>query len=261
MNDNWLTQQEIDGGQVSLEDTARKTGLAAKAASHPFLAGGAILVGAGLAYATAKVISKTIEGKGVASDIHVETSIAIDKSPEELYSFWRDFKNLPLFMNNLESVSTLDGGQTHWVARGIGGARVEWDAEIYNEIENELIAWRSLENADIVNAGSVRFQAAPTGHGTYVRIAMNYNLPTGTVGATLAQLLGTEPSQLIKEDLRRLKQMLEAGEIATIEGQSSGRRAEAMSDPGTEAPPIEIPAEIGEGSQSNTFHKQQGGQL
>jgi uncharacterized membrane protein len=113
------------------------------------------------------------------------------------------------------------------VAKGIGGIKVEWDAEIYNEIENEMIAWRSVDNADVVNAGSVRFQAAPTGHGTYVRVTLNYNPPAGSVGASLAQLLGTEPGQLIKEELRRFKQLVETGEIATIDGQSSGRAEDA----------------------------------
>ena len=116
-------------------------------------------------------------------------------------------------MKNLESVTVLDESRSHWVAKGIGAAKVEWDAEIYNEKENELIAWRSLENADVVNAGSVRFQKAPQGQGTYVRVTVNYNPPAGKLGATLAQLLGGEPKQLIKEDLRRLKQLMEAGEI------------------------------------------------
>ena len=160
--------------------------------------------------------------------MHVETSIIIDKSRQQLYSFWREFKNLPLFMKHLESVTSTDEGRTHWVAKGIGGIKVEWDAEIYNEIENELIAWRSVDNTDVVNAGSVRFQAAPTGHGTYVRVTLNYNPPAGSVGATLGQLLGAEPGQLIKEELRRLKQLMETGEIATIDGQSSGRAEGAM---------------------------------
>jgi uncharacterized membrane protein len=221
MNENHLTQETIDTG--SNGDANEKNGLSAKAAIHPVLAGGAILVGAGLAYVAAKAISKSVEENLVARDVHIETSIAIDKTPAELYSFWRDFKNLPLFMRNLESVTELDQGKTHWVAKPGNGARVEWDAEIYNEIENELIAWRSVENADVVNAGSVRFQSAPEGHGTYVRIAMNYNPPAGKRGASLAPLLGADPAQFIKEDLRRLKQMMEAGEVATIAGQSSGR--------------------------------------
>ena len=167
-------------------------------------------------------------GREVARDVHVETSIVIDKSPQELFSFWRDFKNLPLFMKHLESVTSMEDGRTHWVAKGSGHIKVEWDAEIYNEIENEMIAWRSVDDADVVNAGSVRFQAAPTGHGTYVRVVLNYNPPAGTVGASLAQLVGTEPGQLIKEELRRFKQLMETGEIATIDGQSSGRAENAV---------------------------------
>jgi uncharacterized membrane protein len=224
MNETHLTQEAIDGG--SNGDAKEKNGLYAKAGSHPFLAGGAVLVGAGLAYAAAKVISKSVADNAVARDVHLETSIAIDKSPEELYTFWRDFKNLPLFMRNLESVTELDQTRSHWVAKGPGGSHFELDAEIFTEKENKLISWRSLEDADFVNAGSVRFQEGPAGHGTFVRVAMNYNPPAGKVGATLGQLLGAEPAQLIKEDLRRLKQIMEAGEIATIDGQTSGRAAD-----------------------------------
>jgi len=223
MNETPLTQESIDGQNV--ENSGENDGLFAKAVKHPFVTTGAILASAGLAYAAVKTIQSAADT--IAREVHIETSIAIDKSPAELYAFWRDFKNLPLFMNNLESVTESDHWHSHWVAKGIGAARVEWDAEIYNEIENELIAWRSLENADVVNAGSVRFQKAPTGRGTYVRVTMNYNPPAGKLGATLAQLLGAEPAQLIKEDLRRLKQILEAGEVATVAGQSSGRAMEA----------------------------------
>ena len=219
MTEKPLTQEAIDGAAGASEN--ENAGLLAKAAKHPFVTGGAILAGAGLAYAAVKTIQSAADS--VAREIHVETSIAINKSPEELYAFWRDFQNLPIFMKNLESVTEMDRWNSHWVAKGLGGARVEWDAEVYNEEENKLIAWRSLENADVVNAGSVRFEKAPEGRGTYVRVTMNYNPPAGKLGATVAQLLGAEPLQLIKKDLRRLKQVLEAGEIATIAGQTSGR--------------------------------------
>ena len=219
MNESPLTQETIDGSNVPLSD---KSTLRSRVAEHPLLTGTVVLAGAGLAYAAARALMHN-DGPSVARDVHIEKSIAIDKSPEELFVFWRDFTNLPLFMRNLHSVTVLDATRSHWVARGPAGTHVEWDAEIYNEIENELIAWRSTENADVVNAGSVRFRKAPTGHGTFVRVTMNYNPPAGTVGAGLAQLLGSEPAQLIKEDLRRLKQLAEAGEIATIDGQTSGR--------------------------------------
>jgi uncharacterized membrane protein len=220
MNESPLTQDLIDGPANS---GGEKSGLYAQAAKHPILAGGVVLLGAGLSYAAARALNNR-EGE-VARDVHVETSIAIDRSPEELYAFWRDFTNLPVFMMNLESVTLLDSVRSHWIANGPLGKRVEWDAEVYNDKENELIAWRSLENADVLNAGSVRFEAGPEGHGTFVRVTVNYNPPAGAIGATLAKFLGAEPQQLIKEDLRRLKQMMEAGEMATIDGQTSGRAA------------------------------------
>ncbi len=219
MTEKPLTQEAIDSGP----EIEAQSGLFAKAAQHPILAGGAVLIGAGLAYAAARMIQGANDNSEAAKDVHIETSIAINKPAAELYAFWRDFKNLPQFMKNLESVTDVGNGKTHWIAKGIGDTKFEWDAEIFNEVENELVAWRSLENADVTNAGSVRFQPGPEGHGTYVRVTMNYNPPAGKVGATLAKLLGTEPSQLIKEDLRRFKQLMEAGEIATIDGQSSGR--------------------------------------
>lgn len=162
----------------------------------------------------------------VAHDVHVEKSITINSSPKELYRFWRNFENLPRFMENLESVTQLDGNRSHWVAVGPGGKKVEWYAEIYNEKENELIAWRSLAGSDITNAGSVRFEEAPGGRGTYVKVVLNYNPPGGKAAALFAKLFGQEPGQLVEHNLKRLKQFIETGEIPTIEGQSSGRSQE-----------------------------------
>jgi uncharacterized membrane protein len=159
--------------------------------------------------------------------IKVEQSVTINKSPEELYRFWRNFENLPRFMNHLESVSVEGSGRSHWVAKAPAGTTVEWDAEVYNEKENELIAWRSLEGADVDNAGSVRFEPATDGRGTVVRVSLKYDPPGGVIGSTFAKLFGEEPSQQIEEDLRRFKQVMEAGDILTTEGQSSGRSATA----------------------------------
>lgn len=163
----------------------------------------------------------------VARDVHIEKSINIDKSPEELYRFWRQFENLPRFMKHLESVSSSGLNRWHWVAKGPAGTKVEWDAEVYNEKPNELIAWRSLEGADITNAGSVHFEPASNRRGTIIKVVLNYNAPGGKVSALLAKVFGQEPGQMIEEDLRRLKQVLETGEVATIEGQPSGRAEEA----------------------------------
>ncbi|HMF56497.1 MAG TPA: SRPBCC family protein [Pyrinomonadaceae bacterium] len=157
----------------------------------------------------------------------VEKSVTINKSPAELYQFWRNLENLPHFMSHLESVQVTDEKRSHWIAKAPAGSTVEWDAEIYNEKENELIAWRSLEGSDVDNAGSVHFEAAPGGRGTVVRVVLKYDPPAGRIGSTLAKLFGEEPSQQIDEDLRRFKQLMEAGEAATTEGQPSGRSAKA----------------------------------
>jgi uncharacterized membrane protein len=100
---------------------------------------------------------------------------------------------------------------------------VEWDAEITEERANELIAWRCLEGSDVQHAGSIRFSAAPQGRGTFVTVQMEYRPPAGALGAAVGALFGEDPSQTVKWDLRRFKQLMETGEIITTEGQPAGR--------------------------------------
>jgi uncharacterized membrane protein len=159
--------------------------------------------------------------------IRVAQSVTINRSPEELYRFWRDFQNLPRFMKHLESVRERGDGRSHWAAKAPTGTTVEWDAVITEDRPNELIAWRSLEGADVDNVGSVRFERAPGGRGSIVKVEVWYSPPAGVVGATVAKLLGKNPGRQIKEDLRRFKQIMEAGEIITTEGQPAGRASSA----------------------------------
>ena len=173
--------------------------------------------------------AEDVRSDDVARDIHIEKAITVSSTPKELFRFWRNFENLPRFMEDLESVTRLDETRSHWVANGPGGKQVEWDAEIYNEKENELIAWRSLPGSDVTNAGSVHFEEAP-GHGTYVKVVLNYNPPGGKAAHFFAKLFGKEPGQLIEHNLRRFKQLIETCEIPTTKGQPSGRKQQ------TEAP-------------------------
>lgn len=152
----------------------------------------------------------------------VTKSIIIDSSPEELYQFWRNFENLPQFMHHLESVTVSGDGRSHWVAKAPAGTTVEWDAEITEDRPNELIAWRSLEGADVYNHGSVRFERAPGGRGTIVRVEIDYNPPGGKLGAVVAKLFGEEPEQQIGSDLRRFKQVIETGEVVLSESTIHG---------------------------------------
>jgi uncharacterized membrane protein len=155
--------------------------------------------------------------------IRVDEAITINRPRAEVFAFWRNLENLAQFMEHVESVRMLpDGRRSHWVAKGPGSRRMEWDAEIINEIDGVLIAWRSLEGSDVANAGSVHFADAAAGRGTEVRVELQYNPPGGALGAYAAKLFGEEPSQQIRNDLKRLKTRLEAGVLPTTEGQSVG---------------------------------------
>jgi uncharacterized membrane protein len=169
--------------------------------------------------------SDTRQQLGGAAGVHVHESVTIDRPLSEVYRFWRNFENLPRFMRHLEMVADREAGISHWVAKGPAGTKVEWDARIINEVENQVIGWQSLEGSTISTAGSVNFDESD--RGTCVTVHLQYNPPAGKLGAAIAWLFGEEPSLQIREDLRRLKQLLETGEIPTTERQPSGRGKDA----------------------------------
>ena len=158
--------------------------------------------------------SRALPGPDVQSGSrsHLRRSITIGAPPEQVYGFWRTLENLPRFMKHLESVTNLGGGRSTWTARGPGGATASWEAQIVEDRPNERIAWRSLEASDLYNEGSVDFLRGPDS-GTVVRVEMRYAPPGGRIGAAMLRLLHREPGQQIAEDLRRLKQIIETGEV------------------------------------------------
>lgn len=157
--------------------------------------------------------------------VKVQDVVTINKPASELFTFWRNFANLPQFMKHLESVAVADNMHSHWVAKAPLGKTVAWDAEIINEQPGRLIAWRTLPGADVTSAGTVRFEPAPGGRGTEVRVILEYKPPAGKVGVIVAKLFGEEPQQQVSSDLRRFKQLMETGEVATLEGQPAGKRS------------------------------------
>ncbi|HLH01466.1 MAG TPA: SRPBCC family protein [Bryobacteraceae bacterium] len=163
----------------------------------------------------AKALNEAAENDGaVVEDVRVVRTIIIDRPPEEVYSYWRNFENLPRFMKHLESVRSIGEHQSHWVIRAPGGKRIEWNAELEHDETNRRIVWRSLPGSDIDHAGWVQFERAPGDRGTLVKVEVNYTPPGGVIGSTLAKLFGQTPGLLIQENLRTLKQLLETGEIA-----------------------------------------------
>jgi uncharacterized membrane protein len=154
--------------------------------------------------------------------IEVRRAITVWAPQDEVYRFWRNFENLPRFMQHLESVRVLDDRRSHWKAKAPAGTSVEWDAEILEDRPNELIAWRAVGNADVPNRGSVRFQPSPQG-GTEVLVELSYEPPGGRLGSIVAKLLGEEPEIQVSSDLRRFKQVIELGEVVLSEATVFGR--------------------------------------
>ena len=161
-------------------------------------------------------------------------AITVNRPREEIYRVWRDFRNLPRFMENLESVEITGETTSHWVARAPGGKSVEWDAEIMDDQPNERISWRSLPGSRVENTGTVRFVTAPGGKGTEVHVEIRYTPPAGRLGATVAKIFGVDAGQQTIGDLRRFKQVMETGEIA---------RSNVTARGGGPAQPLKTPRE------------------
>jgi len=155
----------------------------------------------------------TREALSGSRGVRVEESIRIARPASEVYAFWRSLENLPRFMQHLDRVSETSDLRSYWVARGPAGVDVAWVAEIINDIPNHVIAWRSLPGSDVTTAGSVTFDGTSSGNGTRLTVKLQYEPPAGRLGAIVAHLFGKAPSQTIREDLERLKRLLEAGEV------------------------------------------------
>jgi uncharacterized membrane protein len=218
------------GGDVMDLALLRRAMTSHRAEKHRLAAATAAVVGVTLLdWLTGKDLSRNGESAGtgtnqhvtIGKEIEVRRAITIWAPLDQVYQFWRDFENLPRFMQHLESVRVLDDRRSHWVAKAPAGTSVEWDAEMVEDRPNELISWRTVGHADIPNQGTVRFLPAQPG-GTEVRVELHYQAPGGRLGALVAKLFGEEPDIQVGSDLRRLKQVMELGEVvhsdATVHG-------------------------------------------
>jgi uncharacterized membrane protein len=223
-----LSRSEAERHPINLQELERWASLAAAGAVIVYGFSRRTAPGVALAVAATPLVYRGVSGRwpfedGYADDtrhalsgsrgIHVRESVRIERPVSEIYAFWRQLENLPRVLTHLESVDESGDGRSHWIARGPADLGVEWDAEIINDIEDKLIAWRSLPHSDIVTAGSVNFRPVRDGRATELSVHLQYEPPAGRAGAFFARILGREPSQTIREDLRRLKQVMEAGEV------------------------------------------------
>ncbi len=214
--ERWLSA--IIGGALLLYGVkrARRNGLL------PALLGGALVyrgaTGHCSVYKLAGIDTADQKRPGVSvphgQGVKVEHSMVVNKSPEELYRFWRNPENLPRFMSHVASVQTFGDKRSHWKMKSVAGTEFQWDAEIFNDKAGELIAWRTLEGADLDHAGSVHFERLPGDRGTEVKVVMEYRPPAGKLGVAVAKVMGEEPEQVIDTDLRRFKELMETGVVA-----------------------------------------------
>jgi|SRR6185503_7690534 len=213
-DENWLALGT--GALLLLVGASRRSAVGAllAASSAPLLYRG--ITGEWPAFANGFTQTDTRSALGGERGVHVRESIRLEVPIADAYRFWRRLENLPTFMAHLDRVTEASDGTSHWVAAGPAGMAVEWDAEIINEIDNKLIAWRSLPGSDVVTAGSVNFNSVRNGQSTQISVHLQYAPPAGKAGALIASLFGREPSQTIREDLRRFKQLLEAGETPRV---------------------------------------------
>lgn len=172
-----------------------------------------------------KAVSKDVaDGLDWHEAALVGRTVTINKPRAELYAFWRDFRNLAAFMENVERIEVIDDRRSHWVVASPGGS-VEWDSIVTADEPGTLIAWESAEGADVKNAGKIEFKDSAPGRGTTVTATIVYDPPGGDLGKLIAKLFQKEPKVQARRELRRFKQLMETGEISTSQAPDAAPRA------------------------------------
>jgi uncharacterized membrane protein len=160
-----------------------------------------------------------------SAPMELTATTTVTEPPDEVYGLWSDLERLPAFMAHLDEVHVTGPHTSHWRASAPFGKVVEWDAETTQDIPGQLIAWQSVDGADIDNSGEVRLAPAPGDRGTEIQVTLRYDLPGGALGKAAARYFGEEPHQQLDDDLRRFKQISETGEVVRSEGAPGGKRA------------------------------------
>ena len=224
----------VVGDAVDLALISRTFGMPEAQRTRAALATAAVLgLGVADALVATRLRARSVAGPGGAQPIEAAAAVTIGRPVADVYEFWRQYENFPRFMRNLDSVQDLGAGRSRWRVTGPAGVPVEWDAQIVSDQERHMISWRSLPGSTVENSGVVRFAQAPAGRGTEVHVEISYSPPAGELGHTAAWLFGRSPRQQMREGLRRVKQILELGEIPLSEGPGLSRAAQPAERPAT----------------------------
>lgn len=172
---------------------------------------------------TAFLDKDQVEGEHEAASLR---AVMINRPRQELYDFWRDLNNLPMFMENVKSIDLLESGQSRWIVAGPGDRDVELTSEIIEDRTGEFIAWRASEESDIDHEGWIEFRDNAFGRGTEVRLFISYDPPGGVIGKVVAKVMQREPRIQARRELRRFKQLMETGEIPTSKALDAAPRGD-----------------------------------
>lgn len=198
-SDEWRASPVSTHRQIEVVETRPSAAVVAGAALAGAIAGAAIpFMFAGRGSSGTRQESTTFE-----------ESVIIQRPPQQIYDFWRDFTNLPHFMDNIESVTKISHARSHWKIKAPAGTSVEFNSLVTEDIPGRLIAWKSEEGASVPNRGRVEFIETSSGGGTNVRATISYDPPAGAVGRIVAKLFQREPGVQARQDLDRLKVLLE----------------------------------------------------
>jgi len=166
--------------------------------------------------------------------VDIQKTLYIDAPVEQVYAFWRNYENFPLFMSHVREVEDLGAGRSRWSVSGPGGVPIVWTAVLTQQVPDQVIAWRSESGSMLENAGVIRF--LPAGTGTRVNLRFCYYPPAGGAGQAVAELLGSDPRAKLNEDLGRMKDLLESTRRSETHGKES--EPEVRDDVGRGAPPF-----------------------
>jgi len=211
---------DAEGSRNSVERVLVGLGIAA-AAGAAFVIGTRLVTGGNPGPFNSDAPRSTARRKADRMGETAARTVTINRPAQELYDFWRNFENLPQFMDNIRSVTTLDTLRSHWVIEAPAGTAIEFDSRITSEVPGQLIAWESEEGASVPNRGKVEFIEAAPGRGTMVRATISYDPPGGPLGKIVAKIFQREPNVQARRDLRRFKQLMETGEVTSSAGPSA----------------------------------------
>jgi uncharacterized membrane protein len=211
-SDSGTTALKVAGGLLTLYGLTRRGKLATVART----------LGTGLLLDSARRGRLGVPGVTPADRrraVDIQKTLHIDAPIDQVYAFWSNYENFPLFMSHVREVEDLGGGRSHWSVSGPGGLPIEWSAVLTQQAPEEVIAWRSEAGSMLENAGIIRFARAGTG--TRVNLRFCYHPPAGGAGEAVAQLLGSDPRAKLNEDLGRMKSLLEATTRSGTHGKES----------------------------------------